>query len=146
MKYILKIQTFPVLTVMLLLINACGNQTHDRGQVRIAAGDSTGVADIIFNKLVHDFGTVSEGEKVASVFTFTNTGNSSLLITSAAASCGCTVPQYSRKPVPPGGKGTLEVIFNTSGYRGIQTKTITVHTNALTPVVVLTIRADIVNN
>ena len=36
-----------------------------------------------FNKTVHDFGTIKEGETVQTTFTFTNTGKSDLIIVDA---------------------------------------------------------------
>ncbi len=36
-----------------------------------------------------------------------------LIITSARASCGCTVPQKPEKPVLPGEVGEINVTYNT---------------------------------
>ena len=102
--------------------------------------------EIIFKEYEHDFGKVTEGEKVAYVFTFENKGNSKSVMHSATTSCGCTVPKYDTKPIPPGGSGNLEVVFDTSGRNGMQTKTITVKSNASTPVVLLKITAEVVTN
>ena len=87
---------------------------------------------------------MAEGEKIAYVFTFENKGSADLVITSATTSCGCTVPKYDTKPITPGGAGNLEVVFDTSGRNGMQTKTITVKSNAATPVVLLKITAEVV--
>ena len=65
-------------------------------------GNSEGKPIIEFSSMEHDFGKIEEGEKVACVFTFQNKGDSDLLITSASTSCGCTVPDFDNKPVPPG--------------------------------------------
>ena len=67
-------------------------------------------AEIKFDKLTHDFGTFSEKNPVVScTFTFTNVGETNLVINQAVASCGCTVPEYSKEPIPAGGKGTFQV-------------------------------------
>ncbi|HLG33233.1 MAG TPA: DUF1573 domain-containing protein, partial [Bacteroidia bacterium] len=79
----------------------------------------------------HDFGTIVEGEKVSYSFQFTNTGNADLLITNAAGSCGCTVPEYSKEPVPPGKSGVVNVIFDSSGKDGHQDKTVTIVANTI---------------
>lgn len=88
-------------------------------------------AEIKFDKIVHNFGTFSEKEPVQKcTFTFTNTGNAPLVINQAIASCGCTVPSYTKKPVAPGEKGTLTVTYNGKGRMyGHFKKTITVRTN-----------------
>lgn len=82
-----------------------------------------------FEKEVHDFGTIIEGEKVAYSFKFKNTGESSLIISSATGSCGCTVPEYPKKPIAPGESGVIDVIFNSDGKGGKVDKKVTVVTN-----------------
>jgi hypothetical protein len=105
-----------------------------------------GTAEITFNALEHNFGKITEGEKVACVFSFENTGSGDLVIASATTSCGCTVPEFDDKPIPPGGKGTMEVVFDSSGRSGIQTKTITVRSNAEKQVMILKITAEVITN
>ncbi len=107
---------------------------------------SGGNAEVVFAEYEHDFGRVTEGEKVAYVFSFENKGPGDLVITSASTTCGCTVPKYETKPVKMGGKGSLEVVFDTSGRSGKQTKTISVRSNSKLPVVMLKISADVVSD
>lgn len=87
---------------------------------------------ISFDKTVHNFGTFSEKDAVQScTFTFKNTGNAPLVILQAIASCGCTVPSYTEKPIAPGGTGIIRVTYNGKGYHpGHFKKIITVNTNA----------------
>jgi hypothetical protein len=103
-------------------------------------------AIIKFDEFEHDFGKITEGERVACVFTFTNSGKGPLVVASATTSCGCTVSKFDDKPIPPGGKGELEVVFDSSGKSGKQTKTITVKSNALKPIVLLKITAEVVTS
>ena len=88
-------------------------------------------AEIKFDKLTHDFGTFSEKEPVVScTFSFTNVGESPLIINQAVASCGCTVPEYTKTPIQPGEKGEIKVTYNGTGkFPGHFTKSITVRTN-----------------
>ena len=104
----------------------------------------TGRAVLKFDVIEHDFGRVTEGEKVGYIFTFRNEGTGNLLINNAVTSCGCTVPKYSKKPVAPGSTGSIEVVFDTSGRNGIQTKTVTVMSNAVTPVMLLQIKTEVI--
>ena len=106
----------------------------------------TGTAKLVFREYEHNFGNVTSGEKVAYIFTFENRGNTNLIIKDVTTSCGCTVPKYETKPVPPGKDGNIEVVFNTSGFNGMQTKTIKVKSNASVPVVILKISAEVVTN
>lgn len=85
---------------------------------------------IAFDKKVHDFGEIVQGDKVEETFRFTNTGNEPLIITNVQVTCGCTVPKYSRDPIMPGGKGEVTVAFNSAGKLGKQNKVVTVVSNA----------------
>jgi len=81
---------------------------------------------------VYDFGTISQGQKVKYNFEFTNTGESDLLLQSAQGSCGCTVPKnYPKDPIAPGGKGKIEVVFDSEGKSGKQNVTVTVLANTV---------------
>ena len=138
-------QTF-FLFLILLAAAGCGSKTGKGNETGNLQPGDTGKAVITFTEVVHDFGKVREGEKIGCIFAFKNTGTASLLINSATTSCGCTVPKYDRKPISPGSDGTVEVIFDTSGRNGIQTKMITVTSNAASPVVLLEIKAEVINN
>lgn len=96
-----------------------------------------------FEKDLFDFGTITQGEQVEHTFTFTNTGKSDLVIASAKGSCGCTVPDWPKKPIKPGEKGKIDVIFNSEGKKGRQHKKITVVANTQPATTVVAISGDI---
>lgn len=108
-------------------------------------GDGREKAELVFETYEHDFGKVAEGEKISYQFVYENNGSAPLAINAVSTTCGCTVPKYSNKPLKPGEKGSLEVVFDTSGRNGRQTKTITVKSNSSVPVVLLKITADVQN-
>lgn len=97
-----------------------------------------------FDKKVHDFGVIIQGEKVAYKFKYKNVGGSDLIIKSAKGSCGCTVPTFSKEPIKPGESGDIEVVFNSSGRKGNQHKTISIFTNSQPNKEVLTVTGQIV--
>lgn len=90
-------------------------------------------AEIKFDKLVHDFGTFTDKDPVQEcTFTFTNVGDAPLVINQAMASCGCTVPTYTKTPIAPGEKGTINVTYNGAGKMGGHfKKSVTVRTNGV---------------
>ncbi len=90
-------------------------------------------AKVTFDKLTNNFGTFSENDPVQQcTFTFTNNGDKPLIINQAVASCGCTVPKYTKTPIKPGEKGTITVTYNGKGkFPGHFKKTITIRTNGI---------------
>lgn len=82
-----------------------------------------------FNTIDHDFGTVDEGKKVSFTYKVKNTGQAPLIIQNAQPSCGCTVPEWTKTPIPVGGEGYVKAEFDTKGKPGINNKTITVTAN-----------------
>ncbi len=85
--------------------------------------------EIEWKKTTHDFGEIVQGTKAKYTFTFTNKGTTPIVITNATASCGCTVPNFSKEPVAPGAQGSVTAIFDSSGKNGNFAKNITVATN-----------------
>jgi len=75
-----------------------------------------------------DYGIVEQGSDGTRVISFTNTGNAPLIISNVKASCGCTVPSYSKEAVAPGEKGEITVKYNTKKI-GKFTKTVTITSN-----------------
>lgn len=96
-----------------------------------------------FADMTHDFGNIQEGDKVSHVFTFSNSGDEPLIINSAKGSCGCTVPEWPKEPIPPGGESQIKVEFNSKGKAGKQTKTVTINANTDPNPTRLTIKADV---
>lgn len=125
------------------------NKDVDTDMVNIQATASgnapTGTAPVMkFEVMDHDFGTISQGERVSTQFKFKNTGGSDLIISEAHGSCGCTVPDYPRKAIPPGGEDVVKVEFNSEGKSGKQEKTVTLTTNCEPPNLILTITSNVV--
>ena len=99
--------------------------------------------ELSFDKKRHNFGEILQGESVSCLFTFTNFGKGDLIISQAKGSCGCTVPEWPREKISPGGNGEIKVTFNSAGKSGKQNKTITLVTNAIPNTTVLTVSAHI---
>lgn len=86
-------------------------------------------AEMTFDKTVHDFGKVNQGDKVTYSFNFENTGEVDLVITEAKGTCGCTVPDYPKDPIKPGQRGKIKVEYNSAGKKGNQTKSVNITAN-----------------
>ncbi len=79
---------------------------------------------------IYNFGKITDGEKVEYNYKFRNTGEKPLIISSARASCGCTVPEKPEAPIARGEIGFLKVVFDSKGRVGDVHKDITVVSNA----------------
>ena len=87
-------------------------------------------AEIEFNKLVHDYGTILEGGNGECEFEFKNVGKEPLVLSNVTSSCGCTVPSWPRDPVMPGKTAVIKVKYNTNRVGAIS-KSVTVYSNAV---------------
>ena len=87
-------------------------------------------ARIRFEETEHQYGTIIKGGNGDCEFTFWNDGDEPLILQNVKASCGCTTPKYTQKPVMPGQKGTIGVHYNTNNIGGFS-KTVTVTSNAV---------------
>lgn len=92
-------------------------------------GEVTEVPVMEFEEVMFDFGTITQGEKVNFVYKFKNTGDADLIISSAKGSCGCTVPDWPKQPIPPGGSGEIKVVFNSDGKKDNQHKDVSINAN-----------------
>ena len=138
-------KTKGILSLIFILIVLAGCHPGQKENTSVKSGSQANseLAEISFMEYEYDFGKITEGEKVAHIFAFVNKGPGNLVIESASTSCGCTVPKYDRSPIPSGKGGNLEVVFDSNGRNGIQTKTISVRSNSKTEVVILKITADV---
>lgn len=78
---------------------------------------------------IYDFGTIKEGEIVKHSFKLKNVGGTPLVISHAQASCGCTVPEWTKGEIKVGGEAEVNIQFNSNNKPGIQNKTVTLITN-----------------
>ena len=86
-----------------------------------------------FDQTEFNFGKVDEGEVVAHTFKFSNTGKEPLIISNAKGSCGCTVPQWPREPIPVGESASITVEFNSKGKKGPRNQKVTITANTNPP-------------
>ena len=103
---------------------------------------NTDAPEIKFKSTTHDYGTIIQGADGNCEFNFTNTGKEPLVLSNVAASCGCTIPTWSREPIMPGKEGLIKVHYDTNRI-GAVNKQITVMSNAKTDRLVLTITGTI---
>ena len=134
-------------------LNAQGGQDLQNKDLNMAPFDNQNPAapavntgpttSIAFAKSAYDFGKVKQDSKNKYKFKFTNTGSNPLIIENASGSCGCTVPEYPKEPIPPGGAGEITVEYSPGKQQGAQSKTVTITANTEPKQTILTISANV---
>jgi hypothetical protein len=81
-------------------------------------------------------------ETTTGVFILKNTGDVPLVIKDISASCGCTVPEWDKKPVKPGDKTEIKVKVTPDGA-GYFRKTVTLFCNTEKGSVLLTVKSTV---
>lgn len=83
-------------------------------------------------------------EKVSALYKFTNTGDTSVTITSIKTGCACTTTELEKYTYAPGESGELEATFAYDLRTGLQTKRVLVVTDPIsTPTTKLYIKVHI---
>ncbi len=147
MKKAIYLFIVPLISLLISCSSNDGGISTDLVKNQNSADGSGSASDgpkIQFREEMHDFGKLNQGEKVKFSFSFKNVGKSDLIIASASASCGCTVADYPKQPVKPGGEGTIDVSFNSEGRIGFQHKTVTILSNTNPNSIQLSIKANVV--
>lgn len=124
----------------LFVLASCGNKTnsgtkiinnpHSADSSASADGSVTAVPKIVWDHTKHNFGKVYANQKVSHRFTFTNEGNTDLVLVDSRTSCGCTVPVLPEEPIKPGESSHIVVEFKKSG-EGTFSKQITIVANTV---------------
>jgi hypothetical protein len=133
----------------LAVLASCNQEPKTSATTEVVASTSEAAsADAPAFKFVKesfDFGQITDGEKVSYDFKFTNIGKSPLIITSATATCGCTVPDYPKEPIAPGAEGIIRVVFDSTGKPGMQNKVVTITANTVPEITQLNILGNVVS-
>lgn len=141
-KYLTLILPFCI--IFLASCSSSSDTSKEPSANDINIGNKNELPIIDFEEEEHDFGKIVQGEKVIYDFKFTNVGKSNLIISNASASCGCTIADFPKEPIPPGKSGKITVEFNSEGKSGYTEKIITVVTNCEPNTKILKIKVDIV--
>lgn len=97
---------------------------------------------IQFEKTVHDYGQLMQGDDGECEFKFKNTGKEALILSNVFSSCGCTVPVWPKEPIMPGKTEVIKVKYNTSRL-GTINKKVTVVSNAENGAIELFIKGNV---
>lgn len=108
MKYCL-----PVFLVLSLLSVSCVQKPVLDDKAMKILSDTAGYTTLAWQDSVVQFGKAPMGEMVQIKFHFRNTGTHPLYLANVKAGCGCTVPDYTKGAIAPGGEGVVSGAFDT---------------------------------
>ena len=124
-----------VLAIITAILIACSDTTKDH--------TATKGEEIFFKEILHDYGEIEEDSNGSYSFTFRNTGEEPIIVNRVRSTCGCTIPEWPKRPIEPGESGAIAVKYNTS-QRGSFLKTIYVYSTAANSPVKLQIKGKVI--
>jgi len=98
---------------------------------------------VAINTMIKDFGIVNQGDKATFKFELINLDSVPLVVWHVTASCGCTSPAWSDKPVKKGNTAAVKVKYDSSEI-GVFNKSVMVYTNFDDKPIKLYIRGTVV--
>jgi hypothetical protein len=109
-----------------------------------AALAQAGVDALIkFDKTNVTLGKIKQNKPVTVKFSFSNPGSRPLIIADATAECGCTSPEFPKKPIAAGGTGIIIVTYDAK-EAGVFTKRVTISLVNVKETKVLTLTGEVV--
>ena len=102
------------------------------------------VPQLVFETLIHDFGTLKRGQKKSRQFKFQNLGKKAVRVIGTHVSCGCTAARLEKVLYLPGEKGEINVTLDTADFSGAISKSVVVMTSeAHIPERIITLTAQV---
>jgi hypothetical protein len=98
-----------------------------------------------FNEDIHDFGKIPHNVPAVYYFEVTNNSEKPIVIESASASCGCTVPEYPKEPIVPGKTAKIKVQYNAANMGQFQ-KDVYIKLAGINDTKTLKIKGEVINS
>lgn len=95
------------------------------------------------NTEMYDFGQIEWKHPVTVQYTITNTGNQPLVLTDVEPDCACTDARWTKTPIAPGEKGTVDITFDAEALGHFQ-KSVAIYHNAEPHLVYLKFNGEVV--
>ena len=121
---------FVLAFLSVVMIASCHNGSDVSAIAQKAATDSANFTTVKWLDSIVNFGTIKKGDTIRINFRCKNIGTKPLIITNARATCGCTIADYTKEPIPPGGEGMVTGSFNSEHINQAHVrKTLIAYTN-----------------
>lgn len=120
-----------------------GNSIFGQATLAPTVADNPNAPIIFIEETLFDYGTLEQDANGIHNFIYKNIGKEPLVLSNVRSSCGCTIPVWSREPLLSGKQDTIKVKYDTHRI-GSFAKTVSLFSNAKTPVVVVRIQGEVV--
>lgn len=120
--------TYTIAALILVILNTSTTLAQKNTKAKTPIKIEKGA--LFFEKTFIALGAIQDKEEPIKInFNYQNIGKGKVTITDIKADCGCSRPQWDKKPVAFNQKGEIVVYFFPKELSGNQTKTITVFTD-----------------
>ncbi len=115
-------------------------------QVKILTpAEITRAPRLVLDRPEHDFGRLEAGQQLSARFVVRNVGKSPLVLGALTSSCYCAGYKVPPAPIAPGQSATIDIVY-APRQLGPMAEAVMMHSNAVTDVTKLTLRATVVRN
>jgi hypothetical protein len=120
-----------IIICLYILVPSCAQHGNPWNKISKEANslNKKSPGKIVFDKEIHYFGTLKDGEIVSFSFLFKNCGESPFRIVKVGKSCGCLEIHYTSEEIAPGESSAIEFILNSAGEWGNLIKEATIETS-----------------
>lgn len=113
--------------------------------VMLLGSAATARAQLVFAPAEWDFGSIAEGGgRVSHTFTGVNQGSVPVVVADIVTTCGCTVPEFSRRPVLPGDSTLVTVTYDPMNRPGAFSRSLGVYSAERKKIASLTVSGSVV--
>jgi hypothetical protein len=111
----------------------------------IFAQDTKKISDVAkFDSDTITLGNIKQGNPTKGTFTVTNISTSPLIIEQANPTCGCTISDYTKEPIPAGKAGIINATYNAAGMGHFE-KHLTVKFAGVNEMKTITLKGDVLS-
>lgn len=97
-----------------------------------------------FKSDVIDLGKIEQGNPTTATFLISNIGKEPLIIEQANPTCGCTIGDYTKAPIPAGKEGWIKATYNAASL-GAFDKKMTVKFAGVDEIKNITIKGEVLS-
>jgi hypothetical protein len=125
---------------MIGILSSCSQKEDGKNRV-IMLYTNVDTCEPVF----YEIGKIEAGSSTEFILNLKNTRQSPVVISEARSFCGCTIPEYKPKPVPPGECSSIKITFFAE-HLGLFDKAVRVYLSHQEEPIELRFRGEVIRN